>query len=106
MYQCTVAVRNVSKLINPLSFVSFHLQSRDLLAIRVKDPASFGISEAIPLKPDLDRETDLLPGAKLFSLVQFPYNKHKAPRPLEIAIGLKYKEPYNQGKFSIVSELS
>ena len=84
------------------------MQDKDLLAIRVKDPASFGISKAIPLKPDFDRETELVMGAQEFSLVQFPYKKHNAAKPVEIAFGRRYNVSDNQpssGKFSIVSEV-
>lgn len=70
--------------------VAFYLQDKDLLVIKVKKPATFGISEPIPLTTEVNREGVILPGAQVFSLVQFPFGKKKAPRPLEIAIGEKY----------------
>lgn len=56
-----------------------------MLLIKVKSPADFDVSEPIPLKRDVERES-LLPNAQLFSIVHFPYGKNK----VEIAIGNMY----------------
>ena len=68
-----------------------------MLLIKVKSPADFDVSEPIPLKLDVDRES-LLPDAQLFSIVHFPYGKNKK-QVLEIAIGNMYntKHQDNQG---------
>ena len=58
----------------------------------MRNPAEFGVHEYFPLKSDVSRE-DLLRGAKVFSIVQFPFDKNcKIPRPLEIAIGERFCE--------------
>ena len=57
-----------------------------MLAIKVKNPDSFGISKPIPLKSHVQRE-DLVSEAEVFSIFHFPFGKYYMAGPLEYATG-------------------
>lgn len=67
------------------------MQVNDLLAIKVKDPATFPVDSAVkpfPLFTRLARK-EYLTEAELFYIVHFPSEKS---HDLEFAVGCKYAE--------------